>query len=622
MCGTKKRQILYLSLFLSLLFLLSPPLKAYQGNLQIEALYLDFFPHEGRLLGISQVVLTIEEYTIEADWMEILFYEGLLRARGEILIKGKEIIGGDELEFSLTTMEGTIRGGDLRAKDFRLEALQWDYSLDTIVLWDSYYTPCPPGYEEFYFTAKRLELTEEMKLLAYGVDFYLFSERVFSLPYYSGWIRQGRFYPSTPIPAPGYNARHGFYVNLYYHHYVDEETKGEYTLLLSQVEPSLMVDYRREGAFYGGLRLKEKREGLFFQYSRLERIDVELTLQRGENFFLSEEEKKVITYWPSLSLRSKPLLLLHPLSLSLGLGFAMIREGEGESISCGSGSFLLQLERVSLQDLSYEGDLRGVYRLYSTEDLLLEYGLDHALHWNHSLFQGVFGHRLLGYKGTTPLLFHHPLQGVSMEGHRSYYELSLHGDKGDFHWDLGAGLVKYPTGKNYQYHSLELGSMYRPLKGLLLTGDYHYQEARGEALLEEDERTLWNHLRPGLLLSLTPTHRTTMDLSLRGDYSLEDEIFESVTLGVGTSFRESADRFQFHLRTSYDIVQKRWGEEGLKVEMIFKSKDQIHYQMALQGYPTQEEALLTLRRESPCLYLELKVQISEPSLEISMGTNF
>lgn len=618
---------LTLSLFLLLSLLLAPLKTLALSGLSIEAESLDFHLHEGRIEGVGEALFLIDEYTIRAHTMEVFLEEGLLKASGDVRIEGPETLEGEELTFSLIHLEGVLKRGRLKEKEFRLEALQFDFSSDRILLYDGYYSPCPPNYQDIYLKADRFELTEDMRLIGHQVHVYLFHQEIMVLPKYSGWIRYGRFYPSSPVPTPGYSTERGFYLDLSYTHYIDRLTQGEYLLRLAE-DPYLKVDYSQDPNWDAGLRFREGRQGLSFHYHGIESLNLDIALQRGENFFLAREKEHPITFWPYLSLDLERLRLKEPFYLTSGLSYAKLAENEEETIGRRRGYFQLKGDPYSLGNLSWRGHLLGQYTNYETKEELLEYGLENSLSLKlHPLFRVGFKSRLTGYEGTTPFLLDHPLPKEEMQGLRSYWDLSLRGEALGIDWELGGGLVKYPTGHDFGYGGMKLGIEYSPLEDLTLQGDYIYQRLKGEPLLEEDERRERNHLRPSITYSIYPEILPSLKLGLHGDWSFLEEDWEEILVALALSYGTSTSIFQCHLDVAYDIVERNWGEEGISLEMVYRtSKEMPYYQFTLHpSYtPGKDQRLLhfSIQRESPCTQVLLKTELVERRVELSFGTYF
>ena len=469
------KRIIPLSLLL--IIFIAVPATAEEGqNFSIVADgYVSFDEENNLVKAQSNVVVKLGKDQIRADKIIANLKEEEISASGNvILIQDDQVLEGSQLKYDYQTKQGKFYEAESENEGMHFSGGIVNIDHKQLLVEESSLTACQYDQPHYEIRSEQIEVTEEGKIIATGVELWIKGRKVTPLPKYVTHVDEDeRKKYAVPEPKLGYNNDDGLYLEVDYDHYINEDLEGHIFAKVARQSTDILeldylynpnqdlkldtyIDYNRKFGLGGDIVLNNK-----FGTTK-SRLEIESFFEEDEDDGDYKEQTTKINWDFN---RQGP-------DISLDL------RRKDDDIDQKMDKKIIVKDRI--------GDY--YWRMQSSRDSEENYKPEL---WFGSRNRSVFNNTKLSTNLKLGRIYE-PETGVDTT--RKQFNLNLRNkqikvsDTVDIYWQNKYSWANYDTDDQYQTYDFNLGSNY-DLFGADLNLDYHYYNTKGETPFEFDQLT-------------------------------------------------------------------------------------------------------------------------------------
>ena len=242
------RKVVFL---LSLVFILIFNLQAIAAEGQsfsIEADgYVIFDESSNVIKAQDNVVIKSGKDKIKADYVVANIAKKEITAQNNVvLMQGRQTMSGDKLKYNYKNKKGKFYNAESNEQGAHFEGGVININNQELLVEDSTLTYCQYDDSHYEIKSEQIEVTEEGKIIATGVELWVKGKKIMPLPKYVIHVdEEERKKYAIPEPKIGYNNDDGLYLEVDYDHYINENLEGHiFTKVARKSTDILELDYK------------------------------------------------------------------------------------------------------------------------------------------------------------------------------------------------------------------------------------------------------------------------------------------------------------------------------------------------------------------------------------------
>ncbi len=217
--------------------------------------YLEYIASDKIIKGKGNVKIEQMSKILNADEVKFNIDTNELEATGNVYLKeGETIFKGEKINYNTKKSTGTFLNSKIYNKPWYFKTPKFkkdqknSFEADNNIIM----TTCDKEYPHYNFTAKKMIVYIDDKVLAFNVFFYVGNVPVLYSPYYYFLLKYSPFYFK-----PGYSTKYGWWYNSKLHYTAPPYSYGSFILDFWQrrgyargLEYNYFVDDKRKGTMY------------------------------------------------------------------------------------------------------------------------------------------------------------------------------------------------------------------------------------------------------------------------------------------------------------------------------------------------------------------------------------
>ncbi len=214
------------------LFLLCIPIGAHAEEKAIELTgeRLTYHADEEEVIALNGK-LTYQDITLEGQKIHVFLKKKELEAIGNVIVTQKKdqfhatqaSYNWDTEKWVFIDASSEFTGKSIVGKVFfRGKSLTREPNLTTVE--GAFMTSCDLDTPHYHIDAKRIEIIPDKKVILHSISYWDFGIKIFTLPYYVIFLDRKEQLPFIPII--GQSSSTGFYVNLFFNYFVNNDSYG------------------------------------------------------------------------------------------------------------------------------------------------------------------------------------------------------------------------------------------------------------------------------------------------------------------------------------------------------------------------------------------------------------
>ncbi|MGM0370837.1 MAG: hypothetical protein ACQEP9_10475 [Bacillota bacterium] len=514
--------------------------------------YVIFAEDNNLIKAQDNVVIKSGRDEIIADEVVVNLNKKEITASGDVvLIQDDQLLEGSQLKYDYQTKQGKFYDAESENEGLHFTGELINIDDKQLLVDQSSVTACKYEHPHYEIKADQIEVTEEGKIIATGVDLWIKGQRIMPLPkYVTHTDKEERKKYEVPEPELGYNNDDGAYLEVDYDHYINENLEGHIFAKVAQKTTDIVeldylydpnsdfkldtyLDYNRKFGIGGDIVLNNKFG------STKSRLEIESFFEEDEDD--SDYKEQTTTARWDLNRRGPDI------SMRLRRDDEDIDKKMDKEVVVKDnlGDYYWQVQGSKDSDENYKPEV--------------EFGTkNRALFGNTKLSNNLKVGRI--YEVETDI-----------DTIRKQFNLKLNNnriavsDTVDMYWQSKYSLAEYDTNDQYQTYDFNLGSNH-DFWGTDLNLDYHYYNTDGNTPFNFDQLTdpelgERHYFSTKLRDKWQASEKLSFDWELRGSksyYELDSDYFN-----YGMSISSDYQINDYHeLETAYRYQIKGDNDDG------------------------------------------------------------